>query len=141
MSILEGPGILTGLGVMFAFLVVGIAIGAGLKQTKTIKTIKINKTFNNNEELIKNMKEHGLSDEMIRNMTNNGLTTNITTQQTIREVQYINGELVSDKTHTTNNEITPITNCPNCGANVEHDTSGKCHYCNTTFNTYQINNK
>lgn len=66
---------------------------------------------------------------------------NFSSTKTVRKIKYENGQIVSNETHTSNNSVTPITNCPNCGAHIEPGNTGICRYCNTSFNTYQINNQ
>lgn len=123
--------IFTGFGVFL--LVVSIIILAFKSKKDNITFIK----SNNPEELKKFMEEHNFPQEMIQNMTENG--TNIVTTTTTTKVEYVNGQKVSEETHNFNSNITPLTNCPNCGAMIEPGNNGVCRYCNTTFNTYQIN--
>ena len=123
--------IFTGFGVFL--LVVSIIILVFKSQKDNITFIK----SNNPEELKKFMEEHNFPQEMIQNMTENG--TNIVTTTTTTKVEYVNGQKVSEETHNFNSNITPLTNCPNCGAMIEPGNNGVCRYCNTTFNTYQIN--
>ena len=123
--------IIIGFGVFL--LVVSIIILVFKSQKDNITFIK----SNNLEELKKFMEEHNFPQEMIQNMTENG--TNIVTTTTTTKVEYVNGQKVSEETHNFNSNITPLTNCPNCGAMIEPGNNGVCRYCNTTFNTYQIN--
>lgn len=123
--------IFTGFGVFL--LVVSIIILVFKSQKDNITFIK----SNNPEELKKFMEEHNFPQEMIQNMTENG--TNIVTTTTTTKVEYVNGQKVSEETHNFNSNITPLTNCPNCGAMIEPGNNGVCRFCNTTFNTYQIN--
>ena len=123
--------IIIGFGVFL--LVVSIIILVFKSQKDNITFIK----SNNLEELKKFMEEHNFPREMIQNMTENG--TNIVTTTTTTKVEYVNGQKVSEETHNFNSNITPLTNCPNCGAMIEPGNNGVCRYCNTTFNTYQIN--
>ncbi len=78
-----------------------------------------------------------ISIQMVKNIAEKGASS-ITSEHTIRKVKYENGKIISDEMETSNKKIIPLSNCPNCGANVEHDSNGKCHYCNTAFNSYQI---
>lgn len=103
------------------------------------KTFKIFKT-NSPEEIQEFMKQHGFPNEMIQGMMGSNIS-NITTTTTSTTTKFINGQKVSEQTHNTNQKISTITNCPNCGATIEQGNTGTCRYCNTTFNTYQINNK
>ena len=123
--------IIVGFGVFL--LVVSIIILVFKSQKDNITFIK----SNNPEELKKFMEEHNFPQEMIQNMTENG--TNIVTTTTTTKVEYVNGQKVSEETHNFNSNITPLTNCPNCGAMIEPGNNGVCRFCNTTFNTYQIN--
>ena len=123
--------IIVGFGVFL--LVVAVIILAFKSQKDNITFIK----GNNPEELKKFMEEHNFPQEMIQNMTENG--TNIVTTTTTTKVKYVNGQKVSEETHNFNSNITPLTNCPNCGAMIEPGNNGVCRYCNTTLNTYQIN--
>ena len=78
------------------------------------------------------LKEHNLPDNIFK--SNN---STYTTSKTFHKVKYVNGEKVSEETKSSHNEITPMTNCPNCGAKIENDSNGVCHYCNTSFKNYQ----
>lgn len=128
----EMPGLLTTIGVGLLILSVILLIFKGNKNINVIKT-------NNPEELKQFMKQNNFPEEMIKNMTGENAFSNITTTQTTRTVKYVNGQIVSDETHNINNNITPLTNCPNCGAKLEPGNNGVCRYCNTQFTTYQIN--
>ena len=128
----EMPGLLTTIGVGLLILSVILLIFKGNKNTNVIKT-------NNPEELKQFMEQNNFPEEMIKNMTGENAFSNITTTQTTRTVKYVNGQIVSDETHNINNNITPLTNCPNCGAKLEPGNNGVCRYCNTQFTTYQIN--
>lgn len=127
---------------MIATIIVGFGVFLLVVAVITLafKSQKENITFikgNNPEELKKFMEEHNFPQEMIQNMTENG--TNIVTTTTTTKVKYVNGQKVSEETHNFNSNITPLTNCPNCGAMIEPGNNGVCRYCNTTLNTYQIN--
>ena len=128
----EIPGLLTTIGVGLLLLSVILLIFKGNKN-KNINVIKTN----NPEELKKFMEEHNFPQEMIQNMAENG--TNIVTTTTTTQVKYVNGQKVSEETRNFNSNITPLTNCPNCGAKLEPGNNGVCRYCNTQFTTYQIN--
>ena len=130
----EIPGLLTTIGVGLLLLSVILLIFKGNKN-KNINVIKTN----NPEELKKFMEQNNFPEEMIKNMTGENAFSNITTTQTTRTIKYVNGQIVSDETHNINNNITPLTNCPNCGAKLEPGNNGVCRYCNTQFTTYQIN--
>ena len=129
---LEMPGLITTIGVGLLLLSVIILIFKGNKNINVIKT-------NNPEELKQFMEQNNFPEEMIKNMTGENAFSNITTTQTTRTIKYVNGQIVSDETHNINNNITPLTNCPNCGAKLEPGNNGVCRYCNTQFTTYQIN--
>lgn len=128
----EIPGFLTTIGVGLLLLSVILSIFKGNKNKNVIKT-------NNTEELKQFMEQNNFPEEMIKNMTGENAFSNITTTQTTRTIKYVNGQIVSDETHNINNNITPLTNCPNCGAKLEPGNSGVCRYCNTQFTTYRIN--
>ena len=129
-SIIE---ILIGGGIFLVLLALILLIINNTK--KTVKTFKIN----NPEELKKFMEEHKFPHEMIQNMMNENSQVEVKT--TTRKIKYVNGKIVSDETTTSNQNISPLTNCPNCGSIIEPENDGTCKYCNTSFNTYQINNK
>ena len=128
----EMPSLLTTIGVGLLILSVILLIFKGNKNTNVIKT-------NNPEELKQFMEQNNFPEEMIKNMTGENAFSGLTTTQTTRTVKYVNGQIVSDETHNINNNITPLTNCPNCGAKLEPGNNGVCRYCNTQFTTYQIN--
>lgn len=98
---------------------------------------------NNPEDFKKFMEQNNFPPEMIQNMNigKNGSFKNVTTTKTMKTVKYVNGQKVSEETHNENSNYTPLTNCPNCGATLEPGNTGVCRYCNTSFNTYQINNQ
>lgn len=129
---LEIPGIIVTMGIGMLILSIILIIVGGKKNTKIIKT-------NSPEELKEFMEQHNFPTEMIQNMTENKAFSNITTTKTTRTVKYVKGQIVSDETHNINNNITTLTNCPNCGAKLEPGNTGVCRYCNTSFTTYQIN--
>lgn len=128
----EMPGLLTTIGVGLLIISFILLIFKGNKNINVIKT-------NNPEELKQFMEQNNFPEEMIKNMTGENAFSGLTTTQTTRTVKYVNGQIVSDETHSINNNITPLTNCPNCGAKLEPGNNGVCRYCNTQFTTYQIN--
>lgn len=130
----EIPGLLTTIGVGLLLLSVILLIFKGNKN-KNINVIKTN----NPEELKQFMEQNNFPEEMIKNMTGEIAFSGLTTTQTTRTVKYVNGQKVSEETHNFNSNITPLTNCPNCGAKLEPGNNGVCRYCNTQFTTYQIN--
>ena len=130
---LEIPGIIITIGVILILLSI-ILLEVGKKNT-SITIVK----NNNPEDLKKFMEQHNFHEEMIQNITQNDNITNVTTTQTTRTVKYINGQLVSDETHSSSSNTLPFEYCPKCGAKVEPDNNGICRYCNTPFNAYRIN--
>ena len=128
----EIPGLLTNIGVGLLIISIILLIFKGNKKINVIKT-------NNPEELKQFMEQNNFPEEMIKNMTGENAFSGLTTTQTTRTIKYVNGQIVSDETHNINNNITPLTNCPNCGAKLEPGNNGVCRYCNTQFTTYQIN--
>lgn len=129
---LETPGIIITIGVILILLSI-ILLEVGKKNT-SITIVK----NNNPEDLKKFMEQHNFPEEMIQNITQNDNITNVTTTQTTRTVKYINGQLVSDETHSSSSNTLPFEYCPKCGAKVEPDNNGICRYCNTPFNAYRI---
>lgn len=130
----EAPGILVTVGIILVIITFILLVVC--KKNTSVTIVK----NNNPEELKKFMETHNFPEEMIKNMSENGtVATNITTTKTIKTVKYVNGQKISEETHNENNHITPLTNCPNCGAMIEQGNTGVCRYCNTSFKTYQIN--
>ena len=106
------------------------------KESKHKKTINIKNLQNiSNENLEEIMKKHNISPDMMNS------ASSITTSSTVTQVKYVNGQKVSEETKTFHNQLSPITNCPNCGANIEKTATNICPYCNTSFEIYQSTNK
>lgn len=69
----------------------------------------------------------------IKQYQNNDSFTNITTTQHTKKTIYQNGEKISEVETTTHNNVSPITNCPNCGAKINDKTKSNCEYCHTSL--------
>ena len=87
---------------------------------------------------ISNVKKHSnLINEHIENTVqqyqNNNTFANVTTTQQTTKTIYQNGEKVSEVVTTTHNNVSPITNCPNCGAKIIDQSKSNCDYCHTAL--------
>lgn len=71
--------------------------------------------------------------ETIKNQitSNNNTFTKVTTTKHVKKTIFKNGEKISEEETTTHNDISPITNCPNCGAKINNKSNPNCEYCNT----------
>ena len=99
------------------------------------KNIKITKFNNLTENQVKDLFKNSIPTGMINSLKNGNST--FTTSKTIHKVKYVNGEKVSEETKTSHKELSPMTNCPNCGAKIDSQSNKTCHYCGTTFDQYQ----
>lgn len=114
--------------VIIIFLLVIFIIKKGLNKNTT-KIIT-----SSPEELIEQMRKHNFPEEMIENFKNQNKTfSSSTTTTTSHKVTYVNGQKVSEEKNTTHNTLTPLTNCPNCGAKIKDKTKENCEYCHTIF--------
>lgn len=91
------------------------------------------------------MKEHNLPQEMINSFENNMTSkmpfSSYTTTSTSHKVTYVNGEKVTEERNSTHNTMTPLTNCPNCGAKIKDASKENCEYCHTILTKTQIKQK
>lgn len=76
-------------------------------------------------------KTNTLINEQIDTTKNNDSFTNVTTTKQFKKTVYENGQKISEEETITHNNITPITNCPNCGATIKNKTKTNCDYCHT----------
>lgn len=89
------------------------------------------------ENIINQLQQSNLPPEVINYILNkssqNGVHTKTTNQKTIH---YMNGQKVKETSNTTTQTLTPFTNCPNCGAEINTKNPDKCTYCNTVLSNY-----
>ena len=117
------------LGLIIVILLLIIIILTVKKKTPT-------KTFTSLEDLNnKNIEELLNNAGIDANIDNNSgpiKFKKVIKQQNLTHTVYKNGEKISEKTMTNNDQIhsESFTNCPNCGAKIENNTTN-CPYCNT----------
>jgi len=85
----------------------------------------ISKTHHIHQNLTQQM------NEMISE-NNDGLKK-VTTTKHVKKTIYKNGEIVSEEETTTHNNISSLTNCPNCGAKINDTSKTNCEYCHTAL--------
>ena len=109
------------------------------ENTKSNKRIitTIHKTNGTKEEMINQLQQADLPQEVINNIINNKKLNGIHTKTTnSKTVHYMNGKKVKETNNTTTQTLTPFTNCPNCGAEINKQNPDKCDYCNTVLSNY-----
>ena len=124
--------------IIFIVAIIFVIIIKKLKNSNSmhIATFKTtNPHITSKEELIKAMKENNMPQELIDNLTNNMENSigTYTSTSTSHKVTYVNGQKASEEKNTTHNTLTPLTNCPNCGAKIKDKTKENCEYCHTIF--------
>ena len=112
---------------MILLLIIIILIVKKKMPTKTFTSLE-DLNNKNIEELLNNA---GI-DANIDNNSGPIKLKKVIKQQNITHTVYKNGEKISEKTMTNNDQIhsEAFTNCPNCGAKIENNTTN-CPYCNT----------
>ena len=119
--------LILGLIIVILLLIIIILIVKKKMPTKTFTSLE-DLNNKNIEELLNNA---GI-DTNIDNNSGPIKFKKVIKQQNITHTVYKNGEKISEKTMTNNDQIhsEAFTNCPNCGAKIENNTTN-CPYCNT----------
>ena len=124
---MEDTILILGLIIVILLLIIIILIVKKKAPTKTFTSLE-DLNNKNIEELLNNA---GI-DANIDNNSGPIKFKKVIKQQNITHTVYKNGEKISEKTMTNNDQIhsEAFTNCPNCGAKIENNTTN-CPYCNT----------